>query len=251
MEIERIDELAVLRLRGGKANAMTHEFLSSLTALFERAEASDARAIVMIGYEKYFSAGLALPSLVGLDRPQLRDFMDLFGSTMLRVFRSDRAVVAAVNGHAIAGGCVLALMADVRIIADGAAKIGLNEVQLGIGLPSVVVEPLRMQVPKRSLVPIALEGQLFSPREALELGLVDEIAPPDALEARAIARAKSLARAPRFGVAQVKAALRRPAIEEIEARTKEEQEKWLDTWYSPAARQLIESTVEKLSKKSP
>src|SRR5688572_24770940 len=117
MQIDRIDDLAVLRMRGGKANAMTRELLATLGELFDRAEASDARAIVIAGYEKFFSAGLALPALVDLDRPAMKDFIAFFESVMLRIFRSEKPVVAAINGHAIAGGCVLALMADVRIIA--------------------------------------------------------------------------------------------------------------------------------------
>lgn len=247
MEIERSEELALMRMQGGKANAMTPQFLQALSEMFERVAESDARAVVLAGYEKYFSAGLALPSLVGLDRPAMTSFMELFGATMLRIFSFDRPVVAAINGHAIAGGCVLALMCDVRVIAEGATKIGLNEVQLGIGLPSVVIEPLRLQLPARSMLPIALEGNLLTPHEALECGLVDDVAPADQLEARAIAKARSLARAPRAGVAQVKAALRRPAIEAIRARGAQERELWLDTWYSKEAQAVIQRTVEKLS----
>jgi enoyl-CoA hydratase len=246
MDLERIDDLAIVRMRGGKANAMSREFLISLADLFERAENSDARAIVLVGYDKYFSAGLALPSLISLDRSAIRDFIELFSATMLQVFRCPRPVIAAVNGHAIAGGCVLAMMADFRVIAAGGTKIGLNEVQLGIGLPSVVVEPLRLQVPPRSLLPIALEGTIFTAEEARDVGLVEEIAEPSELEARAISKARVLAKAPRTGVSQVKLALRRPAIEAIETRGAAERERWLDTWFSDAARQLIQSTVDKL-----
>jgi enoyl-CoA hydratase len=248
MLIERREDVAFLRLRGGKANSMSREFLTELVALVERAENEGARAIVLSGYEKFFSAGLALPSLVELDRTAMREFIELFSNAMLRIFRSELPVIAAVNGHAIAGGCVLALMADVRLIADTDLKIGLNEVQLGIGLPSIVVEPLKLQIPPSSWVRIVYEGNLFPAKRAHELGLADELVRLEELEGRAFVRAKDLTKAPKSGVAQVKAAIRRPVIEAVEARGPEEREKWLDTWFSPAARELIRSTVERLKR---
>src|SRR6185369_13282808 len=136
--------VAVVRLAAGKANALTIEVLDQLQRAMLELEASDATAVVLTGYDRYFSAGLALPSLIDLERPAMRAFIEHFSRTMTRVFTCPLPVVAAVNGHAIAGGCVLALQADVRIIADVDARIGLNEVRLGIGLPSVVVESLRL-----------------------------------------------------------------------------------------------------------
>jgi enoyl-CoA hydratase len=246
MEIERIDEVALLRLRGGKANAMSADFLAGVQRLFDAVESSDAAAVVLTGYEGYFSAGLALPLLVNLDRPAMATFIDLFGNTMLRVFRCERPVVAAINGHAIAGGCVLALQADARLIAEGKPKIGLNEVRLGIGLPATVIEPLRLQVPPTSLTPIALDGALFTPDEALRLGLVHEVLPADQLLARAVARARELARSPLPGYAQAKRALRRPAVDAILAHGAAEREAWLDTWFSDTARVRLLDVVAKL-----
>src|ERR1700687_700158 len=175
--MQRDGEVAIVSLRGGKANAMDEAFLRGLLRLFDEVESSNARAVVVIGYGNFFSAGLALPALVGMDRPALAAFMVLFESAMRRVFSFPRPVVAAVNGHAIAGGCVLGLQCDLRLMADSQIKIGLNEVQLGLGLPSVVIEPLRLQLPASSLVPTALEGTLLTPVEAKRLRLVGEVGP--------------------------------------------------------------------------
>jgi enoyl-CoA hydratase len=241
-----MEDVAVLRLQTGKANAMTREVLDQIERLVDGFEQGGARAAVMIGYERYFSAGLALPSLVDLDRQTMRGFIRRFGEVMGRVFACPKPIVAAINGHAIAGGCVLALQCDVRLMTDGEAKIGLNETQLGIGLPASVLEPLRLAVPVRSLVAIAYTGRLFSPTEALGLGLVDELAPPGELERRAIDRAHALAQVPTIGVAQVKLGLRRPALEAIRARGDEETERWLDTWFSPEAHARRAETVARL-----
>src|SRR6267378_127387 len=93
-------------------------------------------------------------------RVTMRGFIRRFDAVMLRIFELPIPLIAAVNGHAVAGGCVLALQADIRIGADREARIGLNETQLGIGLPAPVVETLRWQVPGSSLAPLALEGRL-------------------------------------------------------------------------------------------
>jgi enoyl-CoA hydratase len=241
------DGVAVIRLAAGKANAMSVELLDQIQRALDELEASSAVAAVVTGYDRYFSAGLALPQLIDLDRPRMKQFIDRFCRTMARVFQCPLPLVAAINGHAIAGGCVLALQADVRIMAEVDARIGLNEVQLGIGLPAVVVESLRFSVSPRALGPLALEGRLLMPRAALDLGLIDEVIAADALQARAIARARVLGSAPGAGFAQIKAALRRPALETLTRVDAEETERWLDTWFSAPARTRLTETVRRLS----
>jgi enoyl-CoA hydratase/carnithine racemase len=243
------DGVTLLRLEGGKANAMSVAVLDQIDTLIDGFESGPARAAVLTGYERYFSAGLALPTLVELDRPAMKQFIERFGRVMLRVFSCARPIVAAINGHAIAGGCVLALECDWRILVEGEARIGLNETQLGIGLPAVVIEPLRLAVPPASLVPIAYEGLLFSPPEALALGLVHELCPPEELLARASARAQALASVPSTAVAQVKLAIRRPALEAIARYSADETERWLDTWFSPGGQTRVREAVAQLTRR--
>jgi len=136
-------------------------------ALLERldgliAQLGDARAAVITGQGSAFCAGLDLPALADLDRQTMRGFIQRFSAVMLRIFELPIPLVAAVNGHAVAGGCVLALQADVRIGADRDARIGLNETSS----ESACLwrcGTLRWQVPGPSLAPLALEGRLVSP----------------------------------------------------------------------------------------
>jgi enoyl-CoA hydratase len=246
MRIERSGEVAVLRLENGKANSISPAFLERLQRLL--GEIGDARAAVMIGQGSAFSAGLDLPALVGLDRAAMRSFILGFDEVMLRVFELPVPLVAAVNGHAVAGGCVLALQADVRIGADREARIGLNETQLGIGLPAAVVETLRGQVPGPSLSALALEGRLVSPREALQLGLLHEVVPEAELLPRAVARAAALAALPPAGVRMVKASLRRAAAAAARAAEESEAERWLDTWFAEESRGRLRETVARLKR---
>jgi len=237
------DAIRMLRLAGGKANAMDGALLDEIERLIDDLERGPARAAVLTGYERFFSAGLALPKLIDLDRGALRAFIERFARAMTRVLACEKPIVAAINGHAIAGGCVLALMCDWRIAADGDAKIGLNETQLGIGLPPIVVEPLRAQIPPASLVPVALEGRLFGPREAQEVGLVHEVVSVVELAARAEAKARELAAPPAAAVAQVKRALRAPILEAIARTAAVETERWLDSWFSEGARDRLRAAV--------
>ena len=246
MRIERQGSVALLRLESGKVNAIGPDFVARLNQLIDGL--ADANAAVITGLGSVFSAGLDLPALIDLDRADMHRFMEQFNALMLRIFELPIPLVAAVNGHAIAGGCVLALQADLRLAADRDARIGLNEAQLGIGLPAVVLETLRCQVPASSLAPIALEGRLFSPREALQLGLVHEVVPEAELQEKALQRAQALAQLPSAGVRQIKAALRRPVAEAIRAVSAAESQRWVESWLDPASQTRLRAAVAKIKK---
>jgi enoyl-CoA hydratase/carnithine racemase len=244
------DDIAVLRLEGGKANAMTPDLLETLEHMIDAFERSPAPAAVLVGYDRYFSGGLALTHIIDFDLVEMRDFIEHFSRAMTRVFACEKPIVAAINGHAIAGGCVLALMCDWRIaVDDPAVRIGLNETQLGIGLPSIVIESLRIAVPPASIGRIAIEGTLFSPADAHALGLIHQLAPADQLLAQATAKAKAYAALPPVAVAHVKHALRAPSLDAV-ARTAEAQAtRWLETWFSPEAQSRLRATVARLNKR--
>lgn len=244
MRLERHGDVALLTLESGKVNAIGPSFLQAMNGLLD--SLGDARAAVVVGRGNSFSAGLDLPALVQLERAQMRAFIGDFNATMLRIFELPIPLVAAVNGHAIAGGCVLALQADVRIAADREARIGLNEAQLGLGLPAVVVETLRAQVPAPSLAAIALEGRLFLPREALALGLLHEVVPEGELLEKALAKARYFAALPPPGVRQVKASLRGPVAKQIRELDAAQSDEWVKSWL--AAEPVLRETVARLKK---
>ncbi len=240
------DQVAVVRLSFAKANSMSPQMLAELRSAFQEVVSQGASAAVLTGSRRSFCAGLALPEIVGLDREAMYDFMSGFSDAMRHLLTMPIPTIAAINGHAIAGGAVMALMCDYRIMTDGDALIGLNEAQLGIGLPAIVIEPLRARVPSRSWAPIALAGELFEPAEALALGLVDDVTEADDLLDLAVVRAAELAGSPE-AYAQVKAALLRPTVAELDAVGPAELQAWLDTWFSPSGQRLVNATVAKLT----
>ncbi len=249
MQLELLEDVALIRINTGKGNAINADWLAKLNALLDDLTKSKARSVVITGHGTFFSGGLDLPSLLPLDRPSMQAFIQSFNDTMLRLFEVRLPMIAAINGYAVAGGCVLALQADYRIMADGPFKIGLNEVPLGIGLPALVVETLRCQVPSASLLPIALEGKLVSPHEALELELIHEVAPADSLLDRAVAWARERGNLPQVAFQQVKHSLRKPAIDTINAANARDASRWTESWFSESGQERIREAVERLASK--
>ena len=248
MQIERYDKVSYLRINAGKGNALNPEFLQGLLGKPDEHEASDAHVLVVSGYERFFCAGLDLPTMLTFGRDQLCDFMKLLRRAFVRLFSCPTPTLSAINGHAIAGGCVLSYQADYSVMVEGNFKIGLNETQLGLGLPTEVFETLRARVPATSILPIAYEGKLFTPQEALQRGLVHELVPADKLEARAIEKANEMVASSRVAAAQVKAMQVRDLLAVVEAHADADLDRWLDTFYSDEAQALINAAVEKLKK---
>jgi enoyl-CoA hydratase len=248
--IERHGSVAVVHLRAGKANALTRPLLDAIVRAIDTIEASDAAAIVITGEGSAFSAGLALPELIDLDRAAMSAHIDRFGAVMQRVLACPRPTVAAINGHAIAGGAVLALMCDERVMVSAGGRIGLTEIRLGIGLPAIVVEPARLRLAGPAFLRVALDGELVGGVRAVELGLATEHAAPDAVVATAIARAAELGRAP-AAYAQIKQAILRPVLAAIAAHAAADRESWLDTWFSPHGQDTLRAAVARIGRPSP
>lgn len=246
MHVEMVGEIAFLRMAGGKANAINATFLGRLTDLLDEFEQGGARAAVMTGYDRFFSAGLDLVKLHGYSRREMTDTLTALHHTLLRIYACPLPVVAAVNGHAIAGGCAIALTADRRVMVDAEVRIGLNETRLGVGLPVIVLETLRATVGTAAARALGLEGTLLTPAEARTAGLVDAIVPQDQLDMTALELARNLADIPPLSYAQVKRAIRRPVIEAVQASYEEDAEVWLDTWFSDVAAAARKAAASRL-----
>jgi enoyl-CoA hydratase len=203
---------------------------------------------VLTGYDRFFSAGLALPALVDLDRPALHSFIERFGRAMLRVLACEKPIVAAINGHAIAGGCILACAADRRFLARGKATYGAPELKVGVPFPPVALELLRLGVPMRHFRDAALRGRVFDVDECREFGLVDDVVDPAELLPRALAAGEEFAAFPPRAFALTKRQLRRPAVEAVE-RASSLVPRILEAWSSPEVLGAIRAYVDRTLKK--
>src|SRR5262249_72380 len=163
---ETKDRIARITLDDGKVNAMSLGFFEALGAALDRAERELPGAVVIAGRPGIFSAGLDLKLLPPLGAADLRTTLHSFARTMLRVFLFPIPTVAAVSGHAIAGGALLMFACDLRVVADGPARLQLNETAIGLALPSWAILIARSAIPSRWRTEAMLHARPYSPAEA-------------------------------------------------------------------------------------
>jgi enoyl-CoA hydratase len=240
--------VALLALDLGRGNAIDHTFLDALGAALDSALADGARVVVLTGRGKLFCGGLDLLTLASYDRAGMGRFVDALDRCLCKVLAFPRPVVAAVNGHALAGGAILAFAADHRVAQAGPAQIGLNELTLGLSLPASAFEIACLAASAAARARVLLEGRLFSPEEALRHGLVHEIA-PDALAA-ATAQAKRFTAGEVNVVAEVKADLVAPVLARIQETMRAKRERFLDRWFGAEAQARLAALRTKLARKA-
>ena len=216
------DRIADIVLDDGKVNAMALPFFDALNAALDRAESERPGAVVIGGRTGMFSAGLNLKVLPTLPPEELQRTMLAFGRVMLRVFTFPIPTVAAVSGHAIAGGAMLAFACDLRVAADGPYRLNLNEVAIGLTLPTWAILLAHSAIPRRWHTEAILHARPYSPREALERGIVDAVAAPDRLVDEAHALAEPLLALDQAAYAGSKARHRAMAVEWANARLESE-----------------------------
>lgn len=185
--------LALLTLRHGKANALDLEFCEALTKQFEALENAEAKAVVMTAEGGIFSAGVDLPRAAEGGAEYLREFLPVLDALYRTIFFFPKPVVAAINGHAIAGGAVLACCADRRLFAQGLSRMGVTELLVGLPFPALALEILRFTLNPRHFPHAIYSGATFEGPEALDRGFLDELVPPAELLERAIAQAQAYA----------------------------------------------------------
>ena len=249
IETKISDGIAVVTMTHGKVNALDIEFCEAMAARFKELAASpEAKAVVLTGQGKAFSAGVDLIRLSAGGADYVRQFMPSLHRSFEAVFFHPKPVVAAVNGHAIAGGCVLAACADRRIMARGSGRIGVTELLVGVPFPVLAFEIVHAAVPVRYLPEVMYSGATYEPDAALERGFIDEIAEPAELLEDAYAVAQELAALSPAAFAQTKAQIRRSAAERVVSEAATEQAV-TGIWASDATLSYIRAYVERTLKK--
>ena len=213
--IERGDDngIVTLRLAHGKASALDLELMEALARVMAEIALSDARAVVMTGSGSIFSAGVDLFRLVQSGEEYVDRFVPALSRLVLDLFTFPKPLVMAVNGHAIAGGCVFTLTGDYRIMAAGNGRIGVPELLVGVPFPPTVLEIIRFAVPPQHVQSLVYTGRTVKPEDALTLGLVDEVTAPEELLSRATQVATQLASLPPEAFRLTKRQLRDKAVD--------------------------------------
>ena len=242
--------IAVMTLAHGKANALDIEFCEALAARFTELRRSDAKAVVLTGQGKIFSAGVDLKRLSDGGADYVRKFLPVLHKLYDTVFHHPKPVVAAINGHAIAGGCVLACCADRRIMARESGRIGVTELLVGVPFPALAFEIVRFAVPPRHLAEFTLSGATYATDVALQRGWIDEIAEPGDLMEDAIAVAHELALLSPAAFAQTKAQIRQPVAERLKQSGAATDKAVSAIWTAPETLGYIRDYVARTLKKS-
>lgn len=197
-EIEPFDGAAIVRMRSNRANKQNPEFFADLIEAFDRLDRDHPRSpIVLTGTDDFFSVGIDFEYTFALfqrgDLDAIRTWFKGFRGAMLRVFGTLRPTVAAVNGHAYAGGLILALCCDARVARRGDLHCSVNEVPVGIPMPSVYTELIRHRLGTPTATEAILTGRTYTPEEAVAAGIYQQVVDPERLIPQAVERARCVA----------------------------------------------------------
>lgn len=233
LRIGRSAELGIITLDRGKVNALNGPIIRELSDCLDRfAQDESVRGLILTGAGKFFSFGFDIPEFLGFTKETFVDYLTSFTSFYTKVFVYPKPVVAALNGHAVAGGCMIATACDARVMASGNGKIALNEITFGASVFAGCVAMLQHWVGGQNAEQILYSGRMYLAEEARRLGLVDEVAPPEELIARAEAHAHRLASQDPVAFASIKSLVRGPLAEQMRRREADSIREFADIWYS-------------------
>ena len=243
LEIERRDGNDLLRLAHGRANALDVELTEALRAALRKLREESTGALVLLGSERVFSAGVDLKRVLSGGPAYVEEFLPSMNAMFLELFTFPRPVVAAINGHAIAGGCIMALACDWVVMARGEAEIGMPELPVGVPFPSVPLEIVRNAVSPERFPALILRGKRCRPEEALEVGMIHEICEPAELAARSFDAATRFTAISPVAFEQVKRMIRQPALERMSEQAEAEV---LEIWKSPETADRIRGYLDQV-----
>ena len=235
-----------IRMNRPPANALSPELVQALSDSLSAAIDSGAGAVVLSGLPGMFSGGLDVPTLIELDRDGVWSAWDDFLGFLRAVASSPIPTAAAITGHSPAGGAVISLFCDYRVMAEGDFKIGLNEVAVGIILPRFMFRALERVVGLRQAERLATAAMMVPPDEALAIGLVDELAPMEDVVARSLARCQRLLALPPRAMSETRANARRKLVELFEPVDDRFIDALVDLWFSDETHASLTALVERL-----
>jgi enoyl-CoA hydratase len=245
IEVHERDGTTVLELAHGKANALDIDLCTDLITKVEELRGRGSPAFVLTARGGIFSAGVDLKQLLSGGLDYVREFVPLLIRSIRVLFEYPGPVVSAVNGHAVAGGCILACTADRRILVDGEARIGIPELRVGVPFPAVAVEVMRSTLSPARFRGLVYGGATLDARSAVHWGLIDELSPAATLVDAAINAAKILSRIPAGTFRVTKAQLRLPALQRIDAADAVVGDHVLALWAAPETLAAVRRHVER------
>lgn len=242
--------IAVVTMRHGKANALDTEFCTELADRMQGLADTAARAVVLTGEGRIFSAGVDLLRPLDEGAEYFRSFLPALHRLYETAFFFPKPVVAAVNGHAIAGGCVLACCADRRVMANEGARIGVPELLVGVPFPHLAFEIMRFVVASHRFEEVMEGAATYSPQDGYDRGLADMLEAPGAVLERALSEAEKLAALPPQAFALTKRQSRKPVADSWARDGRGFEDEVTKIWLQPESIRRIRAYVERTLKRS-
>lgn len=250
MRLERQDGVGILIIDTDRNNVINQESIREAHQLMDEVEHDPViRALVVTSTHKsIFCPGVDLPSLMNRSRAEMREFFEALTSLVRRKFAYPKPEVYALNGHTIAGGCMMALAGDYRLMTKGRFYIGLMEIDLGLAAPIGVVAMIAHVLGARVSERLLFSGEKYTPEKALELGLVDEVIEGEILMERAIERARLLGSKPSTGYRRLKRYSRQAVVERMQSLDEAHLDDLVDQWFAAETQQHVVAAVQRMAK---
>ena len=233
VQLQKRDGIATLTLARGKVNAINGPLVDQMREQLKSLKHDpEVKAIILTGAGKFFSFGFDVPEFLSFDKAQFARFLIGFTDLYTYLFTYPKPVVAALNGHTIAGGCMLALACDYRVMVTGKARISLNELSFGASVFAGITEMLRFTVGSANAAKVLYSGSMYSAEEAKGIGLIDEVIAEQDLMGAACKMASTLGSKYPPAFSGIKSLLRKTIAEDMMRREKESIREFVDIWYS-------------------
>ena len=250
MKLERQDQAGILYVDTDRNNAINDEFIREAHQLMDEAEHDPGiRALVVTStHRTIFCPGVDLPSLIGRSAVEMRRFYEALTGIVRRKVAYPKPEVYALNGHTIAGGCMMALAGDHRVMTNGRFTFGLMEIDVGLAAPIGVVEMMRHFIGGRLTERMLFTGERFTPAKALALGLVEEVVEPEGLMERALEHARLLGNKPVGGYRRLKGYARQALAERMRTLDAANLDGLVEQWFSEETQRAVKAAVEGMTK---
>ena len=236
------DRIAQVVINRPKVNALNESVVDELYQFINRLALDDeVKSIVLSGEGSFFSFGLDVPEFHSYSKEEFLGFMFRFSSLLKALFLFPKPVVCALNGHAIAGGCMLAMTCDYRLMVSENAKISLNELTFGSTLFSSGVGMLRFLIGEGKASQIIYSGSMCSPEGALRLGLIEAVVPIENFRSSVLKIAREFSSKDSKAFRSIKFLLRKQTASEIEKSDRDSIMEFVDIWYSDNARNALKN----------
>ena len=241
------DKIAVVKLNRDVTNAINLNLINGVSEHLEsiRDDSGVDGVVFTSANDKFFSIGFDIPELITLTMDDFTEFYHAFNQLCIDLYTFPKPVVAAITGHAVAGGCILTVCCDYRFIAEGKKLMGLNEIKLGVPLPYAADRILRQIVDDRAARRILDTGDFFPPAETLKMGLVDEVLPLDRVLSESIEKARSILDLSAEAFSMIKRNRTERIAEQIRSVLLEKEKIFIELWYADKTREKLKAALEK------